>query len=452
MLLFLSSTVKDLEDYRREVRDVCLHKAQTTCLLSEEDWSGGYDDTVEKCKVLVRNSNAFILLMGYWYGSIPPGEERSITHIEFDQALWRWKRNKFPPMAVMTPAPGSLADKKLREAAQNILKDLKIDCKRHDENLSNFHSVVTGSWRRVTSYKDTSDLREFVIARCCEWKGGTPLAAARSEISVETLQNNDVQISDEQLGRLGRSRQFNAVKKTLARMADHASVPALAMMVYGDDDAGQRAFLSRMISTVLKKFYPRSRLTRLPVESGDPAVLSSWIAQSLGIDSRVHIRSPDNLAEQVAHELKQQPLYFILDRIADLVGGAVAFQEQFWLPFYRKLNALRAEQHFNHRLVAVLTEYSGDESRWKTVTCELDQENGTADYTKLLLIPMLETFERTDILEWLEELEVPDEPVGRRSQLANRAMQNSKGQDDPIPSRVFERLRGEVLWPEGGKQ
>jgi len=63
--LFLSSTVKDFKDYRRVVRDVCQHWAESACLLSEEDWLGGYDDTVAKCLKRVQDANAFMLLIGY---------------------------------------------------------------------------------------------------------------------------------------------------------------------------------------------------------------------------------------------------------------------------------------------------------------------------------------------------------------------------------------------------
>jgi Domain of unknown function (DUF4062)/inactive STAND len=448
--LFLSSTVRDLKDYRRAVRDACHRKAETTCLLSEEDWSGGYDDTVAKCEERVQRANAFVLLMGYWYGSIPRGKDRSITHIEFDEAFRRWQKNKFPPMAVMTPVPGSAAEKKLRKAAGKILKEQTIDIAWHEQALSKFHAAVTGSWRTVTSYKDKADLREFVIARCWEWKGRTPLAVARGEIAHEIPQTAVLQVSDEQLGRLGRKPQVDAVTAVLAQVTDYATVPAVAMIVSGDDDAGHRAFLSRLINTVFKNYYPKSRLNRLPVECGNPGVLTSWIAQSLGI--RDSIQTPEELAERVAQELKRQSMYFVLDRVADLVGGAMAFCDSFWLPFYRELQDLRTEQQFSHRLVAVVTDYCGDQSSWEAASCIPDPKLGPPDYSKLLLIPKLDRFKRSDILEWLDELEIPDEPAGRRSQLANRAMHNSKGQDDPVPIRVFERLRGELLWPEGERQ
>ncbi len=247
----LSSTVRDLTDYRLAVQDACVHRAEAACLLSEEDWVSGYDDTVEKCRTRVRDANGFMLLAGYWYGSVPPGKDRSITHIEFDEALRKWGQQKFPPMAVLMPEPGSTAADELRNAAQNILENPEsiIDAAAHAKVLAAFHSALTGSWRTVTPFKDKPDLRERAIASCWMWKGRTPLAAARGEVTVVDKQSTFSQVTEEQLGQLGRSTHLSAVKAVLSRVADHADVPALGILVHGDDDAGQRAFLQAVNPT-----------------------------------------------------------------------------------------------------------------------------------------------------------------------------------------------------------
>jgi Domain of unknown function (DUF4062) len=109
LAIFLSSTIGDYESFRREVQDVLLKRAECACFLSE-DWIGGYDATVQKCRDRVRQSGGFILLLGYWYGSIPPGKDKSITHLEFEWALERWKGELYPKMAVLKPKPGKKAD------------------------------------------------------------------------------------------------------------------------------------------------------------------------------------------------------------------------------------------------------------------------------------------------------------------------------------------------------
>src|SRR5262245_7763040 len=111
--VFVSSTVRDLQAYRRAIRAVAHRRAATQCLLSEEDWPAGYDDTVKKCLREIDASHGFLLIIGHWYGSIPPGADRSITHIEFDAAFERWKSADPRPMAVMRPEAGSSADREL---------------------------------------------------------------------------------------------------------------------------------------------------------------------------------------------------------------------------------------------------------------------------------------------------------------------------------------------------
>jgi hypothetical protein len=440
--LFLSSTVKDLGEYRRAVRDACRSKAETACFLSEEDWSGGYDDTVAKCGSRVREADAFLLLVGYWYGSIPPGCNRSITHIEFDNAIEKWGANQNPPFAVMMPAHGSLADKKLRAAASKIIAKDRIERTQHRQALDAFVQIVTGSWRIITRFKTKPDLREHAIARCLEWKGRSPMAAARREIVVE-IPAPASQVNDEKLGALGRAEHFGAVRATMAKLADQPDIPAIALLAHGDDSAGQRAFLHRLIDTVLKRYYPRRGIAALPVQCavGD---LPSWIARSLGLAAGTAPQSPAQLAEHVARELKHQPLYFAFDRIDDLKGGVSAFRDGFWRPFYSALHALRATQQFTHRLVVLGSDYSERPATWEGATCDHRARGAAPDYTRLIRIPRLERFDRDDVLAWFDEMDVPDEPAGNRAALADRALRNSEG----VPLRVFERLRGEALWPD----
>ena len=441
--LFLSSTVRDLGDYRRAVRDACLHKAQTACLLSEEDWAGGYDKTVDRCVSQVAAANAFVLIVGHWYGSVPRGCDRSITHIEFDNAFRRWENDPDPPMAVMLPEHGSLADKQLRTVAAKIVKKQKIASAAHRQSLTKFVDAVTGSWRRVIRFKHKPDLREHVIARCQEWKGRTPLAAARGEVVVQQASPTSL-LSDDQLGALGRETHIGFVRAAIAKLADYPQVPAVAFVAYGDDAAGQRAFLQRLVNTVLKKHYPRRGIATLPVRC-DVASLPGWVAQSLALIDGAAVQSPEQLAARVATELKRQPLYFALDRVGDLPGGVSAFRDGFWRPFYDALSALRATQQFTHRLVALVSEYTAPLATWQAATCNHDGKGAQPDYTKLIRIPRLVRFERQDVLDWFEEMDVADDPVGRRAELADRVMKDSKG----VPLRAFERLRGETLWPAG---
>jgi hypothetical protein len=283
--VFLSSTVRDLKAYRRSIRDACRRRAQTLCLLSEEDWPGGYDDTVAKCAKQIRASKGFLLIVGHWYGSIPGGADRSVTHIEFDTALDWWKTADPKPIEVMVPQAGSRADRELYEAARSILQSEKrkgrVDPKVHREQLEKFRrAVVTDSWRTVTYFKNKAELREIAIACCHEFKQQSFIAAATGAIAVQRAPVQS-QVSESQLGALGREPQLGAAKAILSQLAESPDVPAVAMIAFGDEDAGQRAFLQRLIDTVLKKHTPRQPPSTLPVQV-DANGLSAWVSGLLG--------------------------------------------------------------------------------------------------------------------------------------------------------------------------
>lgn len=444
--VFLSSTIHDFGQLRYEVQEALLKKAEAACFLSE-DWGGGYDDTVEKCKQGVLGANGFFLLLGYYYGSIPPGQRRSITHLEFEWANEKWRGIKFPPIAVMLPKEPSEAERKLKAAAQGILSvpgtQGYADAAEHEQLLSGFHQAAKSSWRTVIPFEDEGDLRENVIVSCLKWKGRTPMAAARRGFDL-TGASAPQQVADDRLGRLGRQRQFAAISTILADVTDAPESPALAIVVPGPEDAGQRAFLSALVRSTFQTYSPRSRLSRLPLAHNGPAVLSSWVAGQLGLVRGSVPQTPEQLAELVANELGRQPLYFILDRVADLAGSLVAFRNAFWLPFYAALKQLRAQRRFDNRLVAVVSDYSGQS--WPSEVQAFDAS--TLDYSKLLLLPTLGSFTRRDLLGWMDEQSVDDTPAGRRKLIADRALKNDAGVEDPVPTRVFDRLRGEALWPE----
>jgi hypothetical protein len=157
------------------------------------------------------------------------------------------------------------------------------------------------------------------------------------------------------------------------------------------------------------------------------------------------IETPEELADRVAAELKQQPLWFALDQVSRLSGGLATFQDFFWRPFQDRLMELRATQPISHRLLAVVTEYSGDPTAWAAAVCGPDFDEEAADFSKLLLLPKLTAFKRRDVLLWLEEIDAPEELWG---QLATSVLQDDQGQPDGTPLRVFDRLQRHPLWPE----
>jgi len=130
-------------------------------------------------------------------------------------------------------------------------------------------------------------------------------------------------------------------------------------------------------------------------------------------------------------------------------AAPVPFKKTFWQPFWTTLKLFRTRYQIANRLVAIITDYSGDASNWADVAIEPKLEIAI-DFSKLIKMPRLGHIAESDLYEWFDELEVPDSPAGRRAQLALRALRDEEsGEFDGTPLHVFERLKGERLWPEG---
>jgi hypothetical protein len=356
-------------------------------------------------------------------------------------------------MAVLKPKPGKKADGKLKALADPLLPKTQDERDFHAARLAKFHAQVDGKrteWRTIRTYEDVNDLREHALVIGRDWRGYTPLAAAQGKVGPETVETESW-LREDQLGRLGREPQHGAIKKLLSGLAAYPDVPAAAVLVHGEKDQGQRAFVAYVLDSLLKNYRPKRKIGRLPPGGNAADALVGWLAGTLGLTNVSSVDTPEMLAERVVEELKHQQLYFVIDRIgADYPGGVPAFQQTFWQPFWTRLKFLRSQQQIANRLVAIVTDYSGNAGNWAGVA--IDAKAGVPiDFSKLIKAPRLGHIAEADLYDWFDELEVPDIPPGRRAQLAQRALKDEQsGEFDGTPLHVFERLNVERLWPEGG--
>jgi hypothetical protein len=448
--VFVSSTIDDLKSDRRAVQKI-LRKAEVEVRLSEE-WSGGWDDTVQKCRDRIMASQAFFLILGFWYGSIPPGSEKSITQMEFEWAVSKWGGSPTPPLSVMTPAVGSRAEKILQKKAKFLVDNLKEpDRSLHATRLETFHLQAKApieKWRTVRTFTDQNDLAGWALASIKIWTGRTFDAAANGTVTVADPVAVPSQISEQQLGLLGRTQQIEAAKSILAKLASLADEPAICLVVSGDEDAEHELFLKNLMQiSAFRKARP-SRLGRPPQGQYDIGVLTSWVAGRLGVANTAAMTGPRELAEAVASELKKQALCFVLDQVHRLTGGVNSFQLQFWEPLQQRLRELRAEQHFNSPLIAVVVEYTGEASGWSGAVTPAGQASA-GSFGKPILLPVLSSVTSGDVFRWCDEVNAPDDDDFRR-QLADRILHDPKGKPDGAASRVYLRIRSETVWPEEG--
>jgi hypothetical protein len=449
--VFLSSTRRDLEAERLRIREKVVKRLRIACTLGEE-LLADYEPTVEKCLAEVDAAAGFIGVFAYWYGSVPPGEQRSITHLEFLRALERQEQKADLPMMILMPKEPSPVKTLLEGRARKFIGKDVAKRKEHSERLRIFHDEVKGGWRIVQEFETSEDLYDMVLVKCQEWKGLTAMRAAQGEVEVEEIAAARRLPTDEELGLLGRAAHFKAVEDTLALASAFPDEPALAFLLSGDEDAGQRAFLQRLLTTAAVRAGRPPRVLRPPYEQCDPASLVHLVGDGLGLSGAggaPEPTTPRELAEAVHAGLQQQQLCFVLDQAHRVAGGVPALRVQFWLPLYERLKELRAERPTEHRLLGFVADHAGRApDAWGDAARPHDDPAGP-DYSRLLLLPALPPFTKLDLLRWMSDLGVPDRPPGRRVALADAALKTAGGQPDGTPRRVFQRLSDEDLWPEG---
>jgi hypothetical protein len=447
-IVFLSSTIGDLENYRQEVQDALLKQAQVACFLSE-DWINTYGPTIKKCREELEKAQGFIGIFAYWYGSIPPGEKRSITHLEFTWALEKWQHEKSKPIAILMPKSASKAERKLKKIGAALVTGSKAKKKRHADLLKAFHKEVADAWELITPFKDEHDLREKVIVICLQWRLGRPLDAATGAVDVVERKPPARRVTGEEKGLLGRDEHLDVVDKILNQVTLYSDVPAVGMLVYGDEDAAQRFFL-RQLKTRKKLRSGRPVEIGMPqLEQYDVKALTQWAGESVGVlEKGKECASPEELAELIHEELQNQQLGFILDQVYRLTGGVTTFYDKFWQPLYARLVMLRKQKPLKnqHRLIAIVVDYDDQSLFDNSKVCQFSKTVSAQDYSRMWLLPELNDISAGDLADWFDVLDVPHD---RRAALVTLALKNSKGQNDGTPLRVFDRLSQSSLWTNG---
>jgi hypothetical protein len=299
-----------------------------------------------------------------------------------------------------------------------------------------------GTWRFVISFRDRIQLCSRCITICLDWAGRSAPRAAKGEIQIAAAPGP--KLTPEQLGSLGRHEHLNAAVRAISDLAaDPASlaIPAIALLVHGEEDAGQNAFLHQIKSLKVFKRGRPPALGRPPLQA-TASGLAQWLAIQLGLGAHT-VDSPEALASAAAEELAKQPLSILVDEVHRAEGGLLGFQD-FWTRFYNCLSRLRTERRLVHRLYLVAADYTGECLAWTDVAPRCSGHQA-GDYSKMCLLPPLRQFTKRDVLAWLLEMNAPDDGAGRLARIADLVLRRPNGSFDPTPTRVFRRLTEEDL-------
>lgn len=93
--IFVGSTFMDLKSYREAV-STALHRLEAV-VRGMEYFGSKPGSPVDECLAVVRSCNVYIGIFGMRYGSVPNGYDRSMTHLEYDEA----QKHRLPSLIYM---------------------------------------------------------------------------------------------------------------------------------------------------------------------------------------------------------------------------------------------------------------------------------------------------------------------------------------------------------------
>jgi hypothetical protein len=177
--IFVGSTFSDMQLYRRAVRDALTQLE--TIVRGMEQFGSKPGSPVEECLRIVRSCQVYVGLFGMRYGSVPDGRDKSMTHLEYDEA----QESRLPSLIYIIDeenqpvlpkdvefGPGA---EKLRELKSQLKKRHTVTFFTTPENLRAgiLHDVpellksigaeVTGELSFDSDQGDTETLRQFEI-------------------------------------------------------------------------------------------------------------------------------------------------------------------------------------------------------------------------------------------------------------------------------------------------
>ncbi|MCM8662001.1 DUF4062 domain-containing protein [Accumulibacter sp.] len=441
--IFLSATAQDCRSYREAVRDALQRNVDGAQVWLQEDWAAGGQFVVEVCRDKVCSRDAYLGLFGHRYGWIPPDHSKSITELEFGWALERWPRQQAAPIFVFLPLPGSEADDRLRAWAAACFR---LECpdeasrRLQDQRQSAFLNLVR-SWaagRILLFYEHEQELREKAIASVNHWN----LALLRRAIDDRRQVKGD--IPADELGRIGREPQRRALTDALAAFHDRPGQRAVAFLVHGRENHGQREFaewLARSDEPWDECGDDFSLHCGQPGDADSSESLIRWVGSELR-EPVIGEAAIEALAVAVAAALARRSLVFIQRSAGQQAQRLLHFCQDFWQPLLAAL--ARRPAAGSGRLYWFVVDHACLAGECGGAVCSDEANGGAVDCERLLALPELGAITASQVRTWLGELRKSvgiDLGADRRQQIADYATH-----PDGNPANVYDRLQREGFW------
>ncbi len=218
--IFLSSTYTDLMDLRLAAIEAILAAGHIPATM--EQFTPGDETALEVIQRWIKDSDAFILLLGGRFGSIEPKSGKSYVQIEYELALQFGK-----------PLFGMIMSE---EALQCRVEELGLDVADEREHQSQYRDFKQIVQQKLCSwFSDGKDIRAIIFQKLPEWDQRDDLAG--------WVRGNDA-ISPQVTEELARLSQENAsLRESLARSSSQTyeglSFERLVELLKGEPVSGE---------------------------------------------------------------------------------------------------------------------------------------------------------------------------------------------------------------------
>ena len=259
--IYISSTFSDLQDERRAAAraiDRLGHHA-----VAMEGYAACDQRPIDRCLADVRSCQAYVILCAFRYGFIPPGQEKSITHLEFDEAT----KSGIPRFVFL-----------LRDDAPWPVSRLDADLKK----VKQFRDLLSDGIL-VDQFADSGELEAKVASALGRALGrwGGMAAAGAAECPRPTAPPV----------RSGTSRRRGSRDVLSVHRRDWASRP-FVVIVHGDEHQCHEEFLDRLQERTQPrhlKLPPAQEsvanfLVQCPIGCRDSEQFREWFLGNLGRD------------------------------------------------------------------------------------------------------------------------------------------------------------------------
>jgi hypothetical protein len=244
-------------------------------------------------------------------------------------------------------------------------------------------------------------------------------------------------IPSEELGRIGRELQLQALEALMAARERRPEPEALCAVAHGPPRSGLLGFTDCLASWIgwelERKIEPGAPLG----DSYDVRSLTMWGLRMVVGEAAILDSGIDALAAAISARLAQEPIVLILQRVDNLDGGLASFHRDFWLPLCAALTARRKKGGSPYRFSMVVATHSPDTTA--AYIRHGDWSDAPFDGRQLQPLPPLGNLRAVEVENWLAEQGIPR---SRRVAIASQVI------DGGNPLEVYEGLQEHGFWKE----